>query len=166
MPATYEPIASATFSGGTGTSVDFQSIAATWTDLIFVFHLRSNNSFNLYVRFNNDSGSNYSTTQLDGNGSSASSFRWSNETSARVNSTTYSTSSAFASGSVQVMSYANTSVNKTALNSSAAAGLGVDRTVTLWRNTAAINRVTLLLGSTGTGQFVEGSVSLYGIKAA
>ena len=166
MASTYTPIASASFSGGTGTSVDFQSIPATHTDIVAVFNMRSNNSYNMYVRFNNDSTSNYSTTHIAGNGSSASSYRWSNETSTRLNSTTYSTSSAFAYGVMQVMSYSNSSVYKTALTASGAAGLGVERMVGLWRSTSAIDRITFLLGSTGAGQFVEGTISLYGIKAA
>lgn len=166
MAKTYEPIASASFSSGTGTSVDFQSIPATYTDLIVVFNMRSNNSYNMYVRFNNDSGSNYSTTQVGGSGSAASSSRWSGDTLMRLNSTSYSTSSAFAYGITHVMSYSNTSVNKTAITASGAAGLGVERMVGLWRSTSAIDRITLLLGSTGVGQFVEGTISLYGIKAA
>jgi len=62
------------------------------------------------------------------------------------------------------MNYANTTTNKTILSRSNAADKGVMATVSLWRNTAAINSITLLASA---NNFATGSTfSLYGVKNA
>lgn len=164
MPATYEPIASSSPSGAS--SVEFTSIPGTHTDLVLVYHLiHSTGIEDMWLRYNSDTGTNYSATVLYGTGSTAGSFRTSGTTQSNkalldfygIPSTT-----AYATGVVQIMSYANTNVFKTALSSAGRASGGVDRVVNLWRNTNAITTVTLLPGA-GT---ITGSVALYGIKAA
>jgi len=79
MPATYEPIATTTLTGGT--SYTFTSIPATYTDLVLVVNAATaSGSSNLAMQFNADTGSNYSFTRIFGNGSSASSSRAANVT--------------------------------------------------------------------------------------
>lgn len=165
MPATYEPISSTTVGSGGVANVEFTSIPGTFTDLVVVFHgLGETSTTNLDMRFNSDTGSNYSFTRLFGNGTSAGSNRQSSQNVLRTSYDATLVSSAYTTEVIQIMSYANTNVYKTALVSAARAGSGVDRVVGLWRSTSAITSVTLFHPSTDIG---EGSVvSLYGIKAA
>ena len=166
MPATYEPIASVTL-GSSASTVDFTSIAGTYTDLVLVCHVRgSASSAGLKIRFNSDSGSNYSTTTLWGDGSSASSGRLSNQTQNHF--------AQYAGGLnvdnftvtvCHIMSYANTNVNKTYLSAYANAATEATRHVGLWRSTAAITSVNIREG--GSSSWTSGSTfALYGIKAA
>ena len=80
MPSTYEPIATTTL-GSTAATITFSSIPATYTDLriALVGSLSGGGNYG-NLRFNSDSGSNYSVTILRGNGSAASSARQSNAT--------------------------------------------------------------------------------------
>jgi hypothetical protein len=120
-----------------------------------------------YVRFNSDTGNNYSRTRLTGSGSSVSSARNSNTSSleaAPTYTTTSSTTSTFHPFRLFVMSYADTNVYKTCLAMGDVSQGQVDRTVGLWRSTSAITSITI---STDATSIMAGSVlSLYGIKAA
>jgi hypothetical protein len=81
MAATYEKIATTTL-GSAANTVTFSSIAGTYTDLIVVCNGSvSNDTDEPRLRFNGDTGNNYSTTNLRGNGTSAQSNRYSNQTS-------------------------------------------------------------------------------------
>jgi len=169
MATTFEKIASTTLSSASGT-ISFDSIAATWTDLVLVVNYgMAASGPTLRVRFNDDTGSNYSHTFLSGNGSAASSGRFSSEASgalgfAAVGGASTQTNVVIA----HIMSYANTSVFKTALGMGSEASLGVDRVVNLWRNTAAITKVSVSPGTSFPSQnFASGATAaLYGIKAA
>jgi hypothetical protein len=164
MPATYEPIASA--SPSAAANVTFSSIPGTFTDLVIVYSVTSSvGTEDMWLRYNNDTGSTnpYSATILSGTGSSAVSARLTNQNKGLLDYYAIPGTSARATGVVQIMSYSNPNVFKTALSSASRADAGVDRVVTLWRETtAAITVVTLFTGS-GT---ITGTVSLYGIKAA
>jgi hypothetical protein len=162
--STYTKIASTTL-GSAAASVTFSSIAATYTDLVLVVNgTISTNSWDLYVRFNGDTGSNYSVTRLWGNGTSPGSNRLSNDN--LIQTTYYGSLGTEQSNQIlNVMNYSNTTTYKTMLVRANRAGQGVDASVGLWRNTAAINSLTLLLFS--GGQFATGSTfNLYGIAAA
>ena len=169
MPATYEPIASVTL-GSDSNSVEFTSIPGTYTDLVVVSYTRAATASSmdaLYMRFNSDTGTNYSKTALDGDGSTARSFRHSNEKFIWFSrySGLFGTTDPV-TGIWQIMSYANTNVHKTVLISGAEAAATVSRSVGLWRSTSAITTVTLFINS-GTVNMKSGSTfSLYGIKAA
>lgn len=170
MPATYEPIASQTL-GSTAATVTFSSIPGTYTDLRLIITARSDKSAYpaVYLHFNSDTGTNYSYTELNGNGSGAASYRASS-------TSVYYPATAMDSGStskrapviVDVMSYANTNVFKTALWAGANHDASVTRAVSLWRSTSAITTVAVKLEPiSGTSSFVSGSTfDLYGIKAA
>lgn len=167
MAKTYEPIASTTLSAGTAT-VTFSSIPQTYTDLILVVNAKSVDSIdNLDARVGNgtvDSGSNYSRTDLTGDGSAASSHRASNQTVARFTYSGYIGSTGNGNQIIHFMNYSNTSTYKTMINRANNAGYNVEMLVNLWRSTSAINIITLQ--TTGSG-FASGSIFvLYGIKAA
>lgn len=166
MPATYETIATTTL-GSNSTSVVFSSIPQTYTDLIIVFNglNTSATAMDFECEFNSDSGNNYSETGLQGDGSSAISFRHSNYSGAILGSI-WSTGRATVIG--HFMNYANTTTYKTCLSrfSTPSGGL-VGTTVSLWRNTSAITSINFNQPAGQSGQFVSGSTfTLYGIKAA
>lgn len=171
MAATYEPIASQTLSSSAST-ITFSSISGAYTDLrLILSHLHTATVIqSAGIRFNADSGSNYSTTYLDGTGSGASSGRLTNETSLvisyRPSASAPDTVPVLAV--VDIQSYANTNVYKTALTAQSshfASGGFVSRYVGLWRSTSAITSITIM--NRGSGSFLSGTTaSLYGIKAA
>ena len=155
---------------GTATpSITFSSISQAYTDLVIVASaLTSSDGTGLQFRFNSDSGSNYSNTFLEGNGTSATSNRESNQTNIQISFNVGNNSTDPSASIVSIMNYSNTTTNKTLLArwSSASGGTfpGTSATVGLWRNTAAITSVEVF---TGSGNINIGSTfSLYGIAAA
>lgn len=169
MTATYDSIASTTLTSNT-TDITFSSIAASWTDLILVCHYASQiNDYNFFIRFNSDSGNNYSTTRLTGSPSGATSNRQSNYSSVFLTSYVGAgTSLAYPGDTIaQIMNYANSTTNKTVLVRDNAVkndgSIQSGAAVGLWRNTNAINSITI---GTNSGYFVSGTTaSLYGIKS-
>ena len=167
MPSTYTPIATQTL-GSAAATVTFSSISGTYTDLVLVIgNLKvSTNTASLTLQLNGDTGSNYSNTQLIGNGSAASSRRGSSLTSA-LNYITYGASSNTNEGVVilNFQNYSNSTTYKTTLIRANSASSSVEATVNLWRNTAAITSITM--GMQGSDTYSTGSTfTLYGIKAA
>lgn len=159
MPSTYTPIATQTL-GSAAASVTFSSIPSTYTDLICVISGSFTSAQGVYVRFNNDSGSNYSSTYLLGNGSAASSNRSTSDVWTPLGYLGTDQSNTIFS----VMNYANTTTNKTGIGRGNTAGALTFATVGLWRSTAAINRLDIQPTS---GNITSGSTfTLYGIKAA
>lgn len=172
MPAgnTYEAIATQTL-GSAVNQVTFSSIPSTYTDLVLVLgDLKAGTSSNtICVRYNSDSGTNYSYTILTGTGSAAQSARASNQTYSFFGGYNVGVDTTYPSTVVgHIMNYANTTTFKTGMSR-----YGIERAgstgetqaiVNLWRSTAAITSVTV---ATFTGNWSIGSVfSLYGIKAA
>lgn len=162
MPATYEPIATQTL-GSTAASITFSSIPSTYTDLKIILVGTASSALLTNLKFNNDTGSNYSRTQLDGDGSAASSTVNTNNgfISMGLIGSTYP-----AFQSIDIFSYGG-STYKTVLGSFSndSNGSGNARNIVgIWLNTAAITTVTLGLGS---GTYSVGTTAtLYGIKAA
>lgn len=165
MAVTYEPIASTTL-GSDSATIEFTSIAATWTDLVLVLMARNTNASTdrqIRLRFNSDTGSNYSYTDIRGNGSTVSSNRGSSQTFILAG-LAEDADDAHSISVMHIQSYANTNVYKTVLAAGASPGNRVDRTVGLWRDTSAISTVTLALN--GDNYQSGATASLYGIKAA
>jgi hypothetical protein len=163
MPSTYEPIATFTTTTGSTTSYTFSSIPSTYTDLIVVATVKATSAdSSLVLRFNGDSGSNYSYTQIWGDGSSAQSQRLSNQTIGYLSYNGFSTAN-FSATVIHCMNYSNTTTFKTYLDRGGFAAASTDAAVGLWRSTSAINSVTLFAGNF----FATGcTFTLYGIKAA
>lgn len=169
MPSTYDKIASTTITGSPNV-VAFTSITGTYTDLVLVANARAQYADTigiLRIRFNSDSGSNYSMTQLYGNGSAAASARVSNQTSFGLEYISGNTASSgvFSPVLLQIQNYSNTTTNKTMLCRTNDAAVRVVTQVGLYRSTSAITRIDLdeVLGT----NFAVGSTfTLYGIKAA
>ena len=164
MTVTYEKIATTTLGSNTNT-VTFSSISGSYTDLRLVETSRLTGAAHSNMRFNSDTGSNYSGTNLSGNGTSASSGRGTNTTALFYGSTD-------GQGAVNnytqviwdVMNYSNTTTYKTALVRASQALTESTTAVGLWRNTAAITSITLF--PTNSKDFITGSTfTIYGIKA-
>ena len=167
MPSTYTPIATYT-APSAQTTVTFSSIAGTYTDLVLICNIAQaagNNS--LRIRYNSDTGTNYSRTYLLGNGSTASSGRTTSDVSGYLSETTGSTTLEFAVVA-HIMNYSNTTTYKTHISRSNRASSSVDAVVGLWQSTSAITRIDLAMGgSFPTNNFATGSTfTLYGIAAA
>lgn len=165
MPATYEPIATNTLSSA-ASSITFSSISAAYTDLrLIVVPTAASAGPNTYLRFNSDTGANYSSTYLIGNGSSASGYQESSVTEMLmdirgVNPTNPSLLT------VDIFSYTNaafkTVVGTFSENNDSNGQVG--RYVGLWRSTSAITSLSFRPVS---GNFSIGTTAtLYGIKAA
>jgi len=160
--ATYTPIQTTTL-GSAQASYTFSSIPSTYTDLIIVCNAKSAGTPTIRLGFNSDTGSNYSSTILYGDGSSAGSVRVSNETSMNIGGVV----TEFGTTIINVMNYSNSTTYKTVIGDyrmvSAAYGEAGAK-VGLWRNTAAISSITI---STASSTFSIGSTfTLYGITAA
>lgn len=175
MATTCKLIAKTTLGSGANT-IDFQSIPATYTDLLLVASLRADyNTAGHYAvgsfTFNNSGGTAYSNRRLLGDGESALSFNDSSAASVPiVLNGSSATASTFATFSLYVPNYAG-STNKSASgelasesNTSTAGNVLIGAYAYLWANTAAIDRITLKAGS---GNFTaDSSAQLFGITKA
>ncbi len=170
MPRTYEPIASVTL--GSDSQAEFTNIPGTFTDLVLVMSYGAAQAGDpVVVRVGNgsvDTGNNYSTTTLQGNGSAASSYRDSGTSNYGLATYYLGASTALEHFAViHFMSYANTNVNKTALSSSGSAGKGAERAVSLWRSTSAITNIKVGAAQGLARNLKSGStLSLFGVRAA
>jgi hypothetical protein len=164
MPSTYDPIATQTL-GSAAASVTFSSITGTYTDLVLVISAQgasgASSAINAY--FNADTASNYSYTQITGDGSSAASTR--NTSSTRMRLGWSAVSSAFAPIVVSIQNYSNTTTNKTSISRINDAASITGAVVNLWRSTAAVTGITMNLNS-GANFNTGSTFTLYGIKAA
>lgn len=166
--STYTPIATTTLGSGV-TSYTFSSIPSTYTDLILVSNASSTNaSYGLRVRFNGDTGSNYSSTRMMGNGSSATSARESSVTGIIINGNGYGGSNDLSTISIlQVMNYSNTTTYKTALLRESYAAGATTALVGLWRATPAAITSLTIYNEGGAINITSGAtLTLYGIAAA
>lgn len=162
MAATYKLIETITVGSGGAASIDFTSIPATYTDLIFYFSTRSTDLQNLVIKFNNTSTT-YTVRHLDGDGTSATSNN-SNTAGRTVLST--ATASVFGNNAYYIPNYAGStqksySVDCVTENNGTLAYTNF--TAGLWNGTSAINQVTFSIFS--SGNFAQySSASLYGIS--
>jgi hypothetical protein len=167
MAVTYEPISTQTLTSGS-TSISFNSITSSYTDLVLVCNVFGTANYSGFIRFNGDTASNYSYTQLQGNGTSASSNRQSSQTSILILSKNIGFDTSYlTTGIINIQNYSNTTVYKSVLSRTGVVRASIGETaayVGQWRNTAAITSLTII--SDG-GTYATGSVfTLYGIKAA
>jgi len=161
MALTYEKIATNTLGTATAT-VTFSSISGAYTDLVVVFVGNLNAASTTNLRYNNDSGSNYSQTDLVGHSTVVVAQRTSNNTSHRLYDVQAS-SNAINTLIFNINNYSNTTTYKTTLLKSSDTSGEVGATVYLWRNTAAINRLDFTFGGTWS---VGSTFTIYGILKA
>lgn len=161
MPATYEPLATTSTTNATTTTVTFSGFSSSFTDLVIVVAGTHTTTLSpIGLRFNSDTGSNYSRTMLQGDGSSATSSNSSNATIANIGLIgTSQTNTIF-----QIMNYANSTTYKTVLARANNSGSTIRANVGLWRSTSAITSIDLIVGDNYYSSGV--TFTLYGIKSA
>ena len=167
----YESIATTVVgSGGSGT-ITFSSIPSTYQHLQIRVLARGNNANtfdSFYVRFNGDSGNNYTLRRVLGDGTNTNSDSISPYSALRGTEITGSTATAsiFGASIVDIIDYSSTVKNKTGRILG-----GYDRNVGgwiglvsgIWTNTAAITDITIT-PVFGTSFSEYSSFALYGIK--
>ena len=166
MPATYEPISTTTLSGNS-TTINFNSIPSTYTDLRLILTTGVDISGNdLRMRFNSDSATNYSQIGFTGNGSTTNTSDITSFNAIRLTGNAPQTPSELII--IDIFSYL-AAVNKTVLITDACdkgGGSGnVWRISSLWRSTSAITSINLF--AVNPASFLDSSVAtLYGILRA
>jgi hypothetical protein len=161
MPTqTYTPIARQVLASAQST-ITFSSIPSTYTDLVLVAQSNTSALLDAWLRFNNDTATNYSDTRLYGTGSAAASDRRDTQTRIIIGDNTTNGETVTV---LNIMNYSNTTTFKTVLVRTGYASSILFANVGLWRKTPeAINRIDLLPSS---GTYSTGSTfTLYGIKA-
>jgi hypothetical protein len=174
MPsATYEPIATFTVVNSTTRIIDFTSLSQAYTDL----ELRITGGYtvgdcNFYMWFNNDTdGANYGYVNLQGSGTVVGNYRGPNSHGSS-GWYPYSQGNNQPHAGIAVItmpSYTNTSIYKYQ-NCMTGVAVGTSNAIgylsNWWRNTSAINRLTLDVGTYQTPYFTVGTtVTVFGIKA-
>ena len=174
----FESIASLTVGEGGVATVTFSSIPATYQHLQIRWIAReesgggTNAANQSVIRFNSDSGNNYSLHRLWGNGSSVSTDGYAS--SAPINAIRVSglngsstTTSCFSGAIIDILDYANTNKNTT-VRSIAGADLNdtngfIFLNSGAWYNTAAITSITITnLSAVDFNQ--HSHFALYGIR--
>ena len=158
---TYVAIAEQTL-GSAASSVTFSSIPGTYTDLVLVMNGVMNYANSYFVMYyNGDSTlSNYSSNAIYGNGTSALA-----ESNGYIKLGFSNNATTPITAIINIQNYSNTTTYKTNLIRFSNTANQTSTGVGLWRNTAAINSITIYSYYGGT--FNAGSTfSLYGIKSA
>lgn len=160
--ATYSLINSTTL-GSTSATVTFSSIPQTFTDLLVVVHTGTTLNAGLQLRLNGDSGTNYSSLVTYATGSSTGSGAYANLDKIYSNIVGSLPTTLIASAIWNIMGYSNSNTFKTVIGRYSDPTTETNASVSMWRNTSAINEVTL---RTPTSTYLVGSTfKLYGIEA-
>jgi hypothetical protein len=163
MPETYDKIATYTVTGSSASSYTFTSIPSTYTDIVLIASVKNTtNNANCKFQLNSDTGTNYSSTWLEGV-SVAQSGRESNATSAFLYYNGGAGGNNWTTVIANFQNYSNTTTNKTVVTKFGNTHQ-VGSYVNLWRNTAAIS--SLKLNAITDNFQVDSTFTLYGIKAA
>lgn len=158
----YESIATVTVGAGGASSITFSSIPQTYTHLQLRGFFKGGD--NLYGQFNSDTGNNYKTHYLLGNGSSASAGVGGQADSVFIGRAQGSGSN-FGGFVCDILDYTNTNKNTTTRSLASWDGNGSGEMFFfsgLWINTNAITSIYLY----GPSMVQYSTVSLYGIKGS
>ena len=168
MAYTYEPIVTTTTTTASP-AFTFSSISQNYTDLVLIMSVRANStptSYGTNIRFNSDTGSNYSRTIMYGYGGGYAAQRATNQTRFDISSGT-TTANQFNIIRLNVMNYSNSTTYKTLIGHNDDRADVASVTCGLWRNTNAITSITITpYDSNATGFATGCTFTLYGIKSA
>lgn len=170
--STYEMIASTTLSS-LSTSITFNSIPQTYTDIVAVTYIPTAQSGNdTYMRINGDTtATNYGSQSLDGQTNISAAAALANGAGGLLICFQYgytdSTDPLFIN--THISNYANTNAYKSILSTNAS-GYSTINPVTInvgvWRSTSAINSLTFNIGNNAVDMGIGTIVTLYGIAEA
>lgn len=155
--------------GSAQSSISFTSISSSFTDLMLVLCLRgslNNPQIGQLLRFNNDSGANYKTIALTGNGSSVGTLIQTTETYIYTGQAPAATStgSTFGNTTIYISNYAGSSqksINIDATRETNGTSVYTTNMGGLWTSTSAINRIDIVCEVDNWVQY--SSATLYGI---
>ena len=168
----YESLQTVTVGAGGQASINFTAIPSTYSHLQIRFIGRSttaDTNCDTLVRYNSDTGSNYSYHSLFGNGATASANAGSSTNSSYMTFRNLTAANAgagqFGASVIDVLDYANTNKYKTTrgLGGYDSNGSGIITLGSLlWMNTAAITSINILPIVGSWAQY--SSFALYGVK--
>lgn len=168
----FNSIATVTVGSGGASSATFSSIPSTYSHLqirALVRGTRAATYDSFFVRFNGDTGSNYTQFQLEGSGSAvaASGSEAGGQNAAWLGYLPASTNTAnvFGSSVVDIVDYKSTSKYKTVRTLAGSDNNGGGYIVlysNVWLSTSAINSITITGQNANLAQY--SSFALYGIK--
>jgi hypothetical protein len=169
MPkATYDYISTANLTSGSVNSVTFGSggtLTQAYTDLVLVVNGGASTASDIHVRFNGDSGTNYtfqSMAKISSNQISGS--RYTSGTEMSFTSNAYFRSGFQNASHTTITSYSNPNINKTALSRSTFGGSEIDFILSTWKNVNAVTTLQVQLSNSATWTSTS-TMYLYGIKA-
>ena len=174
----YQSISTVTVGAGGSSSITFSSIPSTYKHLQIRYIAKGTSTSGGYptgsdLSLNSDTtNSNYFGHYLRGDGSSATAGSGISARNSVIfvpgSSGSWSSSSTFGTGIVEILDYTNTSKYKTirALSGADANGAGaVSLNSMTWANTSAVTSITITADPTYTTNFAQySSFALYGIK--
>jgi hypothetical protein len=160
------PLANITL-GSAASTVTFSSIPATYRDLRLVVAKTLTAQANSYIRFNGDSGSNYTVVGVGFNWQPAAGSFTDGPTTSISDHWGYASTPQGSTTYMDILDYSATDKHKTALvrfNGMTTDGnWGMDQAAARWASTTAITSITMSLSS---GQYAAGSTfSLFGVIA-
>lgn len=164
MAITYEAIATTTVGSGGAASIDFQSIPATYTDLILKWSLRdTTGSFWATLALNNSTSS-FTAKYIQGEGTGIGNGSPTDSSTFAMVNGSGTTASSFSNSEAYFPNYTssnNKSISVDTLTENNGTVAYMRMSAFLWSNSAAIDRITLTAG----GTFAQYSTAtLYGIK--
>jgi hypothetical protein len=169
MALTYEPIATTTLATAT-TTITLSSIPQTYTDLRVVMVTASAGASggDRGVQFNGNTGSVYAEAAIYGEGTTAGTSRYANNSRFYLNywGTTYIANRQLFT--LDIFAYTNASVFKTVLigmNQDQNGSGRIERHAALFGSTAAVTSISFV-NISGDGYAAGTTVTIYGIKAA
>jgi len=166
MAITYEPIVTYTVPSATA-SYTFTSVTQSYTDLVLIMAMASGTATNFDIQVGNgsaDTGSNYSSTRMFGNGTTASGDRQPSNFTGVLGNVDNSTT-VVSTYIVQFLNYTNATTYKQTIARGNRSDAYVNGIFGTWRSTNAIN--TIKIYSTNSSNIPAGCIfTLYGIKSA
>lgn len=171
MANTYILIASSTVGSGGANYIDFTSIPSTYTDLCLKLSSRVSETGGVQdvaIRYNSDTGFNYSYRELVGTGASTSSGNGTTDHHNTIGNPSDSTSNTFSNVEIYIPNYAgsnqkSSSVDAVVENNTASTAVQERLQAWKWSGTAAIT--TIRVYDPAGGNLLQYSTAyLYGIK--
>jgi hypothetical protein len=166
--STYTPIYATTLSSATS-SITFSNITNTFTELVLVCstgYTSTNIGQGLSLRFNDDSATNYSSTIVEGDGSSGTSYRGTSQTGGGLGAPSNGNQSSLTPMIISIQNYSSTTNFKTWI-SRCSGPTYIQVTGGLWREASKpVTSITIFAGATATNIKSGSTFTLYGIKAA
>ena len=169
MAFTYSKLAESTVGAGGASTITFNNIPQNYTDLVLKVSLRNTLADvwdNAEISFNGSTTS-YTQRVVRGNGSTATSFSSTTQTSINYwyEVSASATASTFSNGEIYIPNYTsgnNKSVSIDSVTEQNATSAAASLTAGLWSNVSAINLIKLSANGSNFAQY--STATLYGIR--